>query len=211
MRFYYFQATHWDREWYQSFQELRSYLTDEMEHLLNLLDEQEDLIYVYDGQTSVLYDACELCPSLRPRLEAAISSGRISVGPWYVMPDELLVSAESLIRNLQTGHRIAKEFGAEKAWPIGYCCDIFGHIANLPQIFSGFGLKGAVIWRGVDKSKGGYAFWRSPDGSTLPTVCLSHRGYVAGSLNVRPFWDVPVDKDYFCKSIRTAIDEFGGH
>lgn len=211
MIFYYFHATHWDREWYQSFQEFRSYLTDEMEHLLNIMDSQDDFIYVFDGQTSVLYDACELRPSLRPRLEAAIAGGRLKVGPWYVMPDELLVSAESLIRNLQTGHRIAGEFGAKEAWKVGYCCDIFGHIANLPQIFSGFGLKGAVIWRGVDKAKGGYTFWKSPDGTVLKAICLSHRGYVGGSLNVRPFWDEPVKKEQYCQSIRTVMEEFGNH
>ena len=66
------------------------------------------------------------------------------MAPGTVMPDEFLLSGESLIRNLMIGHKIARECGIE-AWKYGYVCDIFGHIAQMPQIFNGFGIKYATV------------------------------------------------------------------
>ena len=87
------------------------------------------------------------------RLETLIQDGRLQVGPWYVMPDEFLVSGEALIRNLLVGRKIARAFGGE-AWPIGYVCDMFGHTGQLPQILRGFGMEGAVVWRAVSDDFG---------------------------------------------------------
>ena len=149
MKFYYFNSTHWDREWYQPYQEFRKYLVDAARELLRIFDtEPEFRRFTFDGQTIVLEDITEIRPDWRPKLEELIRSGRLNVGPWYVMPDEFLVSGEAMIRNLQAGRRIAAEYGA-RAWPVGYACDIFGHIAQLPQIFAGFGFEGAVVWRGT--------------------------------------------------------------
>ncbi|MBA7709183.1 Mannosylglycerate hydrolase [subsurface metagenome] len=53
----------------------------------------------------------------------------------YVLPDEFLVSGESIIRNLMLGHIIGKRFG--KVMKAGYIPDPFGHIAQLPQILQG--------------------------------------------------------------------------
>ena len=39
-------------------------------------------------------------PSRSRGCGSAIEDGRILIGPWYVMPDEFLVSGESLVRNL---------------------------------------------------------------------------------------------------------------
>ena len=110
---YYFHSTHWDREWYQSFQAYRKYLIDTTERILNLLEDGTLEKYTFDGQTIVLKDILELRPGLRPRLEKLIQEGRLNVGPWYVMPDEFLVSAEAMLRNLQVGREIAREFGHE--------------------------------------------------------------------------------------------------
>ena len=69
------------------------------------------------------------------------------IGPWYVLPDEFLVSGESLIRNLRLGRQIARSFGAQPS-NAGFVCDIFGHNSQMPQIFGGFGIHGGLIWRG---------------------------------------------------------------
>ncbi len=149
MRFYYFSATHWDREWYQSRQVYRKRLLTLTRRVLDLLEQQPEYRhFIFDGQTVVLDDVAEVHPEWRPRLATAISGGRLKVGPWYVMPDEFLVSGEALIRNLQIGRAVAEEYGSAP-WPVGYVCDIFGHMAQLPQLFAGFGLKGAVVWRGL--------------------------------------------------------------
>ena len=187
-RFYYFNSTHWDREWYQSFQEFRKYLLDTTEKLLAIFEEEGERYrrFTFDGQTIVLEDITEIRPEWRPKLEALIKSGRLSVGPWYVMPDEFLASGEALIRNLQTGARVARGFGHEP-WPVGYVCDIFGHIAQLPQIFAGFALKGAVCWRGTpDLGDQHLLYWESPDGTRLATLNLGkHGGYADFTLAMR--------------------------
>ncbi|MDZ7304105.1 MAG: hypothetical protein ONB44_18420, partial [candidate division KSB1 bacterium] len=93
--------THWDREWYSPFQQYRQRLVRLTDRLLDLLERNPDYRYfVFDGQTIILEDYWEIRPENRERFKALVQSGRIEIGPWYVLPDEFLVSAESLIRNL---------------------------------------------------------------------------------------------------------------
>jgi mannosylglycerate hydrolase len=150
MRIYYFNSTHWDREWYLPFQVFRIKLFSVIEQILSNLESVPDYEhFTFDGQTIILEDITEIPPDLSDRLKRQISTGRLNVGPWYVMPDEFLVSGESLIRNLLIGHSIAKEYG-HTAWKSGYLCDIFGHIAQLPQLLKGFGINIAIAARGID-------------------------------------------------------------
>ena len=108
MKFYYFNSTHWDREWYQPFEEFRKYLIDATRELLKIYDTTPAFRkFTFDGQTVVLEDICEIRPDWRPRLEKLIRAGKLNVGPWYVMPDEFLVSGEAMIRNFLAGRRIA--------------------------------------------------------------------------------------------------------
>lgn len=208
MKFYYFNSTHWDREWYQPFEEFRKYLIDATRELLRIYDTTPEFRkFTFDGQTVVLEDICEIRPDWKPRLEQLIRSGKLNVGPWYVMPDEFLVSGEALIRNFQVGRRIAAEFGG-KAWPVGYVCDIFGHIAQMPQIFAGFGLKGAVIWRGITGGKGKHLiFWEAPDGTRIKTLNLSKiAGYSDFTLNVRGILPLPLDTEAFKRRFHDWVE-----
>ena len=170
---YYLNGTHWDREWYKSFQGFRYMLMDVLDEVIDTLEKDPDFqLYILDGQTAVLDDYLEISPQQRPRLEKLIRENRIAVGPWYTMPDEFLPSGESLIRNLLTGHKKAQEYGAASAMKYGYICDIFGHIAQLPQLLAGFGIHGALIQRGCNQDTCPPHFrWRSPDG----TECLVYR------------------------------------
>jgi alpha-mannosidase len=172
--------THWDREWYQPFQEFRRRLVRLTDKLLDLLEGDASFRHFhFDGQTIVLEDYLEIRPHNRQRLRRLIGSGRIAVGPWYVLPDEFLVSGESIVRNLQIGHRIAAEFG--KPQKIGYLPDQFGHIAQMPQILRNFGIEDAVVWRGVGDDVDRTEFlWEAPDGSRVFTVYLPAWGYSNG-------------------------------
>jgi alpha-mannosidase len=162
--------THWDREWYQPFEVFRLRLCEMVSELLEILDRDPQFRhFMLDGQTVCLDDVLELNPALRPRLGAHIAAGRISVGPWYVLQDEFLVGAESIVRNLSQGLRSARQFG--RAMPIGYLPDAFGHIAQMPRILRGFGLETAVVWRGVgDAAPGSEWRWRAPGGAEV--LCL---------------------------------------
>jgi len=91
--------THWDREWYQPFQELRGWLVRLLEHLLDLLARDPAFTHFHlDGQTIVLEDYLEIRPERRAPLRRFIRSGRIAVGPWYVLPDEIAPLAQLIDR-----------------------------------------------------------------------------------------------------------------
>ena len=162
--------THWDREWYQPFEVFRLRLCDMVAALLDLLDgDPQFRHFMLDGQTVCLDDVLALHPALRSRLQAHVAAGRISIGPWYVLQDEFLVGAESIVRNLSEGLRSARRFG--RAMSIGYLPDAFGHIAQMPRILRGFGLETAVVWRGVgDAAPGSEWRWRAPSGAEV--LCL---------------------------------------
>ena len=49
---------------------------------------------------------------------------------------------------------------------VGYLPDMFGHIAQMPQILRLAGFRDAVVWRGVPSQVTKNAFvWDAPDGS----------------------------------------------
>jgi alpha-mannosidase len=165
--------THWDREWYQTFQQFRIRLVRTVDKLLAILDNDPQFrFFMLDGQTIVLDDYLEVRPEQEERLKHYIRSGRILVGPWYLQPDEFLVSGEALIRNLQIGLRRAAEFGG--GMRVGYVPDCFGHIAQLPQILQGVGIDNAIFWRGVgEEAHQSEFYWEAPDGSRVLTIHLA--------------------------------------
>ena len=80
--------------------------------------------------------------------------------------DEFLVSGETIWRNLEQGLVRAREFGGEMR--VGYLPDMFGHIAQMPQILRAHGLDNAVVWRGVPAAVEHHVFeWRGVDGSSV--------------------------------------------
>lgn len=163
-------STHWDREWYRPFQGFRYYLVEMMDRLLDALESGGIPSFVFDGQTIPLDDYLEIRPENRARVESLVRSGQLKIGPWYVMPDELIVSGEALVENLLEGQNSARAYGAEP-WKFGYICDMFGHAADMPRIFAGFGIRGAFLGRGATHLPSGTFFrWRAPDGS-MCVVC----------------------------------------
>ena len=163
-------STHWDREWYEPFQGFRYRLVRVTEDAMDKLEQHPEFgTFTFDGQTIVLEDFLEAAPDQRERLVKFMKEGRIKVGPWYVMPDAYLPSGESHIRNLQIGTAIAKSYGVEPM-RYGYVCDIFGHTAQMPQIFQGFDCEGALLGRGITEDQAPMHFvWEAPDGSQVVT------------------------------------------
>lgn len=159
--------THWDRAWYLPFEKFRIRLVKLTEKLLKIVRENPNFRFTFDGQTVVLEDILQVRPEWEVELKEHISSGRIMVGPWYVLPDEFLVSGEAIIRNLLIGHRIARKFG--RVLKVGYIPDPFGHIAQLPQILNGFGLDTFIFMRGMGdegEELGSEFWWIAPDGES---------------------------------------------
>ncbi|MHC4713169.1 MAG: alpha-mannosidase [Planctomycetota bacterium] len=212
---HYVASTHWDREWYKSFQGFRFMLVKLVDRLLDLLENDAAYEYfVFDGQTVALADYLEVRPENRARLEALVKSGRMLVGPWYAMPDERLVSGEALIRNLMLGYRDSRALGAQPM-RYGYVCDIFGHIAQMPQIFAGMGIDYALVGRGTNEhTHPAHMIWRAPDGSEVLTFKEQDRGgYGSG----RWIWKAAggaegkgFDKENILKAARDLLEEEGG-
>ena len=163
--------THWDREWYLTFQQYRAKMVDLIDHLLEILDKDSDYKYFQlDGQTIILEDYLEIRPENEQKLRKYTKEGRILIGPWYTLPDYFLTSGESCIRNLIKGIRQAKEFSCGKWMKIGYSPDSFGNTTQFPQLISGFGIENAVFGRWIDVRKSNAEFyWESPDGSKVLT------------------------------------------
>ncbi|MEK8131865.1 glycoside hydrolase family 38 C-terminal domain-containing protein [Paenibacillus filicis] len=181
--------THWDREWYLTFQQFRLRLVELVDNLLDLLDRDEEFRHFYlDGQQIILEDYLEIRPGQRKRLEQHIRSGRLGIGPWYVQNDTFLTSAEATIRNLLHGIRDARRW-TEHPMMIGYLPDQFGHISQLPQILRGFGIDNAILGRGYkpEGHAGKSEFeWASPDGSSVLAIHLPNWYNNAQRLPVEP-------------------------
>lgn len=170
-KIYYLSSTHWDREWYRPFQGFRYRLVKVVNTVIDVLEKDPDFkTFIFDGQTVVLDDYTKIEPGKKERLKKLIAEKRIKVGPWYVMPDEFLVSGESLIRNLLMGDRLSHQYGANGPMKYGYICDIFGHVAQMPQILNQFGIKGALLGRGTNlHTTESHFLWEAPDGSRCTT------------------------------------------
>ena len=159
--------THWDREWYAPFQAYRLQLVHVVDDLLDLLESDASYTrFLLDGQTAVLDDYLEVRPAAAVRLAALVEAGRLQIGPWAVLMDEFMVSGETIVRDLQFGLARAQDFGG--AMRVGYLPDMFGHVAQMPQILRLAGLEHAVVWRGVPAAVDRTAFWwEAPDGSRV--------------------------------------------
>src|SRR5687768_1294512 len=111
-RVHVYAHTHWDREWYRTYERFRMQLVGTVDRILHVLDSDPRFAtFVLDGQTIVLEDYLQIRPEEEPRLRRLVAAGRIEVGPWHVLPDEFLVSGESMVRNLLEGRRVAARFG----------------------------------------------------------------------------------------------------
>ena len=193
--------THWDREWYSPFQAFRLRLVDLLDEFLPRLEADPSYArFLLDGQMAVVDDYLAVRPEAEARLRRLGASGRLAMGPWYILMDEFLVSGETIVRNLQYGMERAAAFGG--AMQVGYLPDMFGHIAQMPQILALAGLRHAVVWRGVPSAVDKTAFWwEALDGSTVRAEYL-WVGYSNGSA-------MPEDAKALVRRINTHASELG--
>jgi len=172
--------THWDREWYEPFQTFRLRLVELLDELIPLLETDPSYArYLLDGQMAVVDDYLEVRPEMEDRLRRLAASGRVAMGPWYILVDEFLVSGETIIRDLQLGIERGAAFGGVTS--VGYLPDMFGHIAQMPQILTQAGFNDTVLWRGVPSAitKTGFE-WIAPDNSSVRAEYLIE-GYGNGA------------------------------
>jgi mannosylglycerate hydrolase len=171
--------THWDPEWYSSFREYQMRLVELIDKLLIILEGEDNYqLFMLDGQVSVLYNYLEIKPENKIRLEQLIKKGKLLIGPFYILPDEYMISPEGIYRNLQTGIRESALFGGHM--PLAYLCDMSGHPSQMPQVLNHFYLEAMVGWRGVigyQETQQSEFYWKAPDGSRILFLTMPF-GYI---------------------------------
>ncbi len=158
--------SHWDREWYEPFQRFRFRLVDMFDEVLDRLEADGEFRFTLDGQTAAIEDYLEIRPQHRDRVTERVRAGQLAIGPFHILLDEFLCAGETIVRNLQLGIAGADALGG--AMPVGYLPDMFGHIAQMPQLLRQAGIADAVLWRGVPAVVTGHAFrWVAPSGDEV--------------------------------------------
>ncbi|MCY2961152.1 MAG: hypothetical protein NTY35_13410 [Planctomycetota bacterium] len=210
--------SHWDRAWYLPFEGYRFQLARMIDEVLAILrDDPRFASFTLDGQTAALEDYLEVRPERRAEIAAHVASGRLVIGPCFVLPDEYLVSGEALVRNLQRGLATVREFGGECR--DGYMPDSFGHVAQMPQILAGFGLRSFLFMRGVSEelfARAGVEFaWEAPDGTRVLGLYL-RGGYDNAALLGHPekwgnFRGRVPEVPLAAQRLKEAVDQLKGH
>lgn len=202
--FFIVATTHWDREWYRTFNDFRIRLCDVMDELLDILDSDENFkCFTFDGQSVVIEDYLKIYPDRKQKLMDYIKNGRIKIGPWYVIPDELIPSGESTIRNLMLGHEICREFGSKLM--CGYLPDNFGHASQLPQILKNFNIDNALMFRGMDKkvSEKSEFIWEGADGTRILSEYM-----IAGYWNLKSWGKLNMDPVTHFKKVADILKQY---
>ena len=175
--------THWDREWFLPRAAFHARLVATLDELIERLQGDPGLrTFLLDGQTVLVEDYVSVRPERENDIKALVKTGRLQVGPWYVLADELIPSGESLIRNLLLGAADAERLGGRL--DVVYSPDAFGHPGILPTLGREFGIKYGVVWRGLGGEPGQEADffrWRGADNREILLWHLSPEGYEIGA------------------------------
>lgn len=181
LTFHLIPHTHWDREWYLPRAGFQARLAGAAGALADLMQHDPAARFTLDGQTILLDDAFAVRPDLREPLTAAVSEGRLAIGPWYVLVDEQIPAGESLVRNLLLGTHDARCAG--RRMDALYSPDAFGHPGALPMLAREFGLSCGATWRGLGGSgdAGDLYRWQAPSGDEVLLYHLPPQGYEVGA------------------------------
>lgn len=192
--------SHWDREWYMTFEQHRYYLVKLIDEILELSKNDPNFkSFHLDGQTIILEDYLEIRPDKKEELKHLIRNNKLHIGPWYILQDAFLTSSEANVRNLLYGFQDAKEFGGISK--LGYFPDTFGIYGQAPQLLKQAGIETAAFGRGVKptgfnntvsdmasfESPYSEMKWESPDGSSVLGILFAN-WYSNGN-------EVPVDTE----------------
>lgn len=196
--------SHWDREWYFTTSRSKVYLMKDLGDVLNTLENDPEFKYfMVDAQGSLLDDYIKWRPQDKERISKLVNEGRLVIGPWYTQTDQLVISGESIVRNMYYGMKRCESFG--KYMNVGYVPDSFGQSGNMPQIYRQFGIEDTLFWRGVsdDMVKHTDYNWRGDDGSVVFTTQIPFGYYIGGNIP-----EAPEENDEFWQ--KECLEKAGG-
>src|SRR5438128_10821184 len=175
--------THWDREWYLPAAAFQARLVAVVDELLERLHVDPGYrSFLLDGQTILLEDYLRARPERESDVKGLVKTGRLQVGPWYVLADEQIPSGEALVRNLLLGAADAERWGGRL--DVLYSPDAFGHPAAWPTLAREFGIRYGVVWRGLGGEVGqerDLYRWAGLDGKEVLLWHLPPAGYEVGA------------------------------
>ena len=175
--------THWDREWYLPAAAFQARLVAVVDELLERLHADSGYrSFLLDGQTILLEDYLRARPECESDVRALVKTGRLQVGPWYVLADEQIPSGEALVRNLLLGAADAERWGGRL--DVLYSPDAFGHPAAWPTLAREFGIRYGVVWRGLGGEPGqerDLYHWHGLDRKDVLLWHLPPAGYEIGA------------------------------
>ena len=147
--------------------------------------------FVFNHNESVLYEwVLENDPVLFERIKMLVKVGKWRImGGWYLQPDCVMPSGESIIRQIRVGNDFFKKhFGTVPKTSIGF--DAFGHSKGLVQILKKCGYDNYAylrprdtecrpfVWKGFDGSEitayKMYEWYNTPKGEALERI----EGYI---------------------------------
>lgn len=174
--------THWDFEWYFTNNESFIQLMYHMDEVIESLENDRISYYLLDGQMSLLDEYLSAFPEKKETIKRLVTDKKLIIGPWYTQTDELIISGESIVRNLELGIELADGLGGHMK--IGYLPDSFGQSKDMPKIYNGFDFKQSVFWRGVpnDKTTDREFIWKAEDGSEVVVSNIKDGYYTGGAL-----------------------------
>jgi len=175
--------SHWDREWYFTTARSKIYLMKDLKDVIDTLEENDDFKYfMIDAQASLLDDYLKWRPQDEERIRTLVQKKKLTIGPWYTQTDQMVISGESIVRNLHYGIDRCKDFGEHMK--VGYVPDSFGQSAQMPQIYRGFGIDSSLFWRGVsdDMTSNTEFTWEGSDGSKVLAVQIPFGYYYGGNI-----------------------------
>ena len=130
-----YSHTHWDYEWYFTASESIIQLIYHMDEVISALESGTLKTYLLDSQVSILEEYLHMMPEKEPVIRKLVEERKLMIGPWYTQSDELIISGESLARNLWYGISYARELG--NCMMIGYLPDSFGQSKDMPKLYNG--------------------------------------------------------------------------
>lgn len=131
--------------------------------------------FIFNHNEALLYEWVEEHePELFKRIQKLVADGKwVIMGGWYLQPDCVMTSGESLMEQIRLGHEYFNEkFGVVPKTAINF--DPFGHGRGLVQILKNAGYENYVFMR-PEKYEGDFV-WEGLDGSEVFAHCM-HWGY----------------------------------
>lgn len=165
--------------------------------------------FVFNHNESLLYEWVEEHePELFERIKKLVKEGKWAImGGWYLQPDCVTTSGESLISQIELGNKYFMEkFGVKPTTAINF--DVFGHSRGLAQILKKTGYDSYMLMRPFRKYPKNFV-WEGFDGSRIKTHSI-YEGYGTGKGKAVWKIDEVCKRDFELDACHWGVGNHGG-